>query len=244
MDVIYMSRPGQRHEELRHSLRSVEANLPEAKVWVAGHLPRWCSDSVLHIPARHDPIADKFTNARSVLVAAMAADGPSERVILMHDDMFITEPMTDIPVLHRGSGAGFERYLNTHHAPSSYSSAAAHTHRWLERQGIPADEVYSYSLHVPMPMVRADVLAAIGRLPRSRYPWHLRTVYGCLAGIGGEEVDRDCKVYRMNGTRVTGPPSYPYPFVSTSDRTFASGGIGHWLRSRFSQPCRYETPTK
>lgn len=240
-----MSRPGQQHNELRYSLRSIADNLPHARVWIAGVRPRWCSEEVGHVRAKHDPTADKYTNAAAVLRAAMEADGLSDTVILMHDDMFLTAPLAgEVPLLHRGTGAEFERHLRKYYAPSSYTAAATHTHRWLERQGVPPQEVLSYSLHVPMPMHRESALESLARLPRGRYPWQLRTVYGTLARIGGEYVTRDCKVHRVTGPAAECPPPFPYPYVSTSDRSFISGTAGAWLRATYALPCRYETPER
>lgn len=238
MDVVYAVRPGDKNEELRHSLRSLAACLPHGRVWMVGHKPAWVSDEVWHIPVAHDPKANKYVNARAVAVAAVTADGPSDDALLMHDDMFFTAPMESMPLLHRGTGAEFEKFLRRRHSPSSYSAGAAHTHAWLRRLGLADEEVVSYSHHCPLPVHRPDAAAVFADLPPTKFPWHLRTIYGSLCRIGGEYVERDCKVNSISPSRALLP--FPYPLVSTSDRTFSAGGIGKYLRQAYALPCRYE----
>jgi hypothetical protein len=49
-DLVYVVREGDRNNELRHSLRSVVANVPHRLVWIAGYKPGWVSDLVGYIP--------------------------------------------------------------------------------------------------------------------------------------------------------------------------------------------------
>ncbi len=54
-DVVYVVRPGDKNEELRYSIRSVIANLPHRKVWIAGYKPTWLSDDLGYIKVQTKP---------------------------------------------------------------------------------------------------------------------------------------------------------------------------------------------
>lgn len=98
MDVVYYVRPGERNEELRYSLRSLQ-NMPHERVWLVGHKPAWVT-GVEHIPNRSNGSSPQH-NATSHLLAACDAV-PAERFVVFNDDFYVMEPIEHIPALHAG----------------------------------------------------------------------------------------------------------------------------------------------
>lgn len=239
MDIVFPVRPGDANEELRYSLRSICANLPHRRVWLAGHRPPWVADSVGWIPTRQVPGA-KWANARKNRLAAARHPDVADRFVLFNDDMFVISPLPGgVPVLHRGPvaevAAGYRR--RGIHVGSGglgeYVRGMLDTAAWLQARGV-ADPV-SYELHLPMPMPKVGLADAIvgARAAGLAMP-HIRTIVGNLQGLGGERA-RDVKI-----TDRRTVPGDGDRFVSTTDGTFANGAVGAWLRERFPDPCRYE----
>jgi hypothetical protein len=102
----------------------------------------------------------------------------------------------------------------------------------------------AYSLHVPMVVnkhVMRNCLLATGLdKPHDRPDYHMRTIYGNVARVGGAK-HRDPKV-QTTGHYTQYRPGFP--FASTSDRAFAGGYIGKFIKAQFPDPSPYEHPTK
>ncbi len=239
-DLLYIVRPGDDNEELKYSLRSVAANLPHGRIFIAGHTPAWVT-GVVSVPTdqteRLFTLRQKFARCRGNLLAGISHQEIGEDVLLFNDDFFITERISEVPVLHYGTLSDFMGYFRRESKiTSSYMLAEQYTHQWLQQYhgiGVPL----SYSLHVPLPVKRdlfREILTALpGAIPGTSLPPHVRTVYGNLAGLGGRK-SPDVKVLRRTLSRPLSKP-----FSSTSDRTFVMGA-GSVLRSMFNTPCQYE----
>lgn len=258
-DLLYVVREGDHNPELRHSLRSVCANLPHERVWIGGYKPSWVSDEVGYIPVPQGPVTfrdswqTKFTNTRINLAASLRHPDMSEDVVLFNDDFYVTEPINEVPVLTYGNLDYFLTYFRaTMKVPSRYVLAEEETMQWCEEQGFA--QLLSYALHVPMPINRTMMRETLERLPllgKNEMQLHVRTAYGNMHAIGGERI-ADVKVepgtpgrrHRLNGVYIDGNQTtnrtLPKPFASSNDRTFASYAIGRWIRAMFPDPCRYE----
>lgn len=236
---MFPVRPGDANEELRYSLRSICANLPHRRVWLAGHRPPWVADSVGWIPTRQVPGA-KWANARKNRLAACRHPEVAERFVLFNDDMFVIAALPDgVPVLHRGRVADVaadyrRRGIRVGSSGlGDYLRGLLDTAAWLQTRGV-ADPV-SYELHLPMPMPKTGLADAIqGARATGLVIPHIRTIVGNLQGLGGERA-RDVKI-----TDLQSVPAVGASFVSTTDGSFANGAVGAWLRERFPDPCRYE----
>lgn len=230
MDVVYLVRPGEANEELRHSLRSLK-NLPHDTVWIAGYRPTWCTAN--HIPT--DQADTKHVNALRNLRAALGHPGVSQRFILFNDDFFVTQPLDKPPVLHTGRVIDvLTRYKTRHPRGSSYITAMEATFEYLVNLGFRYP--LSYDNHTPMVFdktllarVLDDAMKAGMDVPR----FHYRTAYGNLMGVGGTQY-RDAKVYDTHTAQVN------TPYTSTHDRSFGRGRIGVRLRAMFPDPSPYE----
>ena len=227
-DVVYRLKPSRRNEELRYSLRSL-ANLPHGRVWTVGTTrPTWVAEDVGHIPSPERP-GTKWKNIVAALQGACAAAEVSSVFVLIDDDMFVMQPLEEMPVLHRGPLEGVGGYKGT----STYNRGIRETEDLLRELG--CTDFLSYELHLPLPIVKARMGEALeiaqARRPKIRC-LHSRTLYGNLWHIGGVQVP-DCKVF--------GKQDYDgRTFVSTSDSSFANAPIGKYVRARFPEPCIYE----
>jgi hypothetical protein len=94
----------------------------------------------------------------------------------------------------------------------------------------------SYELHVPLPVDKTGMLDALG-LGRHLDVVHKRTLYGNLAGLGGQQIP-DVKILHR-GPRGYGPNSL---FLSTMPDAFVNGHVGRFIRAAFPDPSPYEKP--
>lgn len=230
MDVVYVVRPGDRNEELRYSLRSLAAHLPNAEVWIAGFHPAWVT-GVNHIPTQQRS-GTKWKNSTENVAAACSHPGVADRFLLFNDDMFVMAPMATVPTMHRGP---VDQVATEYDALGSgrYLQGMRDTARLLAQLGHP--HPLSYELHVPLRVEKAVMAHALEVGMAAGIPvLHKRTLYGNLARLGGVEV-RDVKVCKG---RPDWSPSWP--FLSTDDTEFANGEVGAHIRDRFPEPCRYE----
>lgn len=225
MDVVYVVGPWDDNEELRYSLRSLAAHVPHDRVWLAGHRPPWVT-GVGHIPV--SPATSRFASSTANLLAACTHPDVSEEFAYFNDDFFALTPVTGIPAMHRGRVA--DVVAATLHSP--YRLGAIATARLL-RQRYGVRDPLSYELHLPMPVRKDGMIAAI-EAGKDLPVLHKRTAYGNLVRLGGEQVP-DCKIKDLH----TGIPDGA-TWVSTTDRSFARGQVGVDIRARFPDPCRYE----
>lgn len=221
-DVVYVLR--ETHDdnaELRWSLRSL-VNVPHGQVWIVGHLPKWAT-GVNHLPRAQDG-RSKYDIQRRHMAKACRTGGVSDMFYLFNDDFFVVAPVARVPVWHRGP------MLQVHQQSgrSRWLSGIRETAQLLRKWGI--EDPLSYELHVPMPVAKAAMDDALGRIPTVRHGVQMRSVYGNVAGIGGVLAE-DVKNRAL---------SAGCPFVSTSDRSWSEHRIGADVRALFPEPGRYE----
>lgn len=231
MDVVYVVKRDTRNDELRYSLRSLAAHLPHGRVWVAGFCPPWTAG------ARHIDVAQdgtKYRNSTANLRAACEHPDVSDPFLFMNDDFFVMAPVAgDIPTLHRGPVAAVANYYRKRYGPSRpYLRGMVATAELLVRHG--HHDPLSYELHIPMVIHKAAMVAALD-LGADVAVLHKRTLYGNLAGVGGDQVD-DVKV---RGFHDQWDPSWP--FLSTSRSAFCRYRVGRHIRTTFAAPGPYET---
>lgn len=223
MDVLYVCRAG-RNEELRYALRSL-ANLPHDRVWIAGGWPEWVQGCET-VPVKR--VSSKYHSSTANLRAALEA-GVSDEFVFMNDDLFLMEPIAEVPVLHLGP---IEQVASKHQT-HSYSRKMRLLADWLKSQGHP--EPLCYEVHAPMVMSRTGMLEVLDLpAPAEAVMTHKRTLYGNHFEVGGTQT-RDFKAGRMSDEWAKGRP-----FLSTSDHVFAKGDIGRYIRETFPEPGPYE----
>ena len=126
-DIVYVVRAADKNEELRYSLRSL-ANLPHAKVWIAGYCPSWVQGvGVIPVKSR----THGHQHAKASLRAACEHPEVSDEFVYMNDDFFVMQPLDELPVMHRGTVADMVR---NRRMATSYTSS-------LEKVREPFDEI-------------------------------------------------------------------------------------------------------
>lgn len=235
LDLLYIVRPGDDNEELRHSLRSVAANLPHRSVWVAGHCPVWVRN-VERLEL--EPLEDKFENQRQSLAAALARPGLSDPFVLMNDDMFVTQPLERLPVWHLGPLATLiadlrSRAPGSRFARNSWRRGLAHTEALMHGWGYENPD--AYEAHVPLPFDKMRLAQVLEDAPRDSQN---ALLWGCAYDACGAVPGVEMPNAKVSDT--IREPSREHPFVSTSDKSFAIGAVGIVLRKWLPEPCQYE----
>lgn len=228
MDVVIPVRAGDANPELRTALRCLEANYPaHGDIWIVGHCPAWLIN-VNHIPGNQYPGINNRNVYANVLCAAEHPDIPGKFVVF-NDDFMVTEPVDGFPVWHHGPLA--EQCEPIRRKPKTWwHRSLLLTLETLQHAGY--ENPTSYEIHCPLPVsskqVMADALREFAHVHRHGIPAQWRTVFGNLAGIGGER-HGDCKARHKGGPVLK-------PFHSTSDGSF------RWYKAFFDK--NYPTPSR
>lgn len=230
LPVVYPVRPGDANEELRFSLRTLQANYPDhGPVWIVGYKPNWVTN-VEFIPGNSYGAPHWNHNVyRNILAAAEHPDIPDE-FLVMNDDFFITQPVADIPIQYWGSLV--KQCSGIRNKPTTWwHRSLLFTLDTLQHDGYP--NPISYEIHCPLPVNKANMAGALRRfvgVHQNGIPVQWRTVYGVLNTIGGTQA-KDCKARHRGGPILK-------PFHSTADASF------RFYRPHFQQhypkPSRYE----
>ena len=241
-DVVYVVRPGDDNEELRHSLRSVteHASSITRNVWIVGSVPSWVK-GVKTIPLV--PQDDKFLNQRQSLHAIAARPEISDHFVLFNDDMFIVEPLSEWKTWnlytfedHFGGPVG-----NVDKDSNEWLHAVWMTYKWMQGKGF-ADPLY-YENHTPLLFSRSKLAEVLAEYPPAR-PFVVNGVYE-IAGAGGEgDVGGNVKLH-IPGEATTADvvemiQANAMPYMSTEDKTSWLSAPGDYVRQMFPTPCKFE----
>ena len=226
MDVVYPVRPGDSNEELRFSLRSL-SNLIHGDVWIVGYKPSWVTN-VEFIEGNLGPTG--HANVYQNILLACRHPDVSENLIVMNDDFFITEPISEIPDSYRST---LQQHLDL---PKVRSARQSWWHKSLVTtqvclSAVGYDDPLSYELHVPMPVNKTLMRETLERFdqvaPANPPQW--RTLYGALHITDPVRLP-DSKAFRAGAVGK--------PYHSTTDLS--------WPRYRtqfaalFPEPSAYE----
>ena len=204
MDYVYICRSGD-NDELRYSLRSIEENMPEGRVWVIGHRPVWYIGDFVPV----NDIGGKFDNIKNCIKIASEHEEISDNFILMNDDFFALKKIDNMPVFHGGLLKDkIEKYKEQMMSPK-YIKLLELTYKQLLANNI-ADPI-DYDIHVPIVMNKEKLSQSI---PIAYFP---RSAYGNFADIGGTKIT-DVKVY--GSVKIKNDDAFD--FLSTEDRSFIS----------------------
>ena len=228
-DLVYPVRQGpvDSYNELRYSLRSAQVNLDLGEVWVLGSAPRWAT-GINHMRVPQN--ASKYVNVRRLIKQACLSEHVSDPFILMNDDIFFLKPQR-LDALRLMHGGPLRQYLDLHGRHDAYARGGRKTVELLAQRGY--ENPLNWGLHVPLLIHKEHMLAALDLVGESVVPWHLRSIYGNLAGLQGEK-HRDVKI--MSGADIGGT----WPYVSTSDISFRTRQVGARIRALFPTASRFE----
>ena len=228
-DVLYVVRPGDDNDELRHSLRSVEANVPHRKVWVAGHCPWWVKNvEAIELP----PLEDRFDNQHQSLTAAVNHPDLADEFYYFNDDIYAVERFDGLlPALHLGPLADYIDWLR--------AIGKRHTSEWLagmvemldllRAQGV--NDPLCYENHAPHRFRKADMQ----RFVQMRTRHFLPAQFYPLSGLPDGTRAVDAKSGKLGD-----PLAAQMPFLSSDDSDWEHSRIGEFVREMFPTPCFYE----
>lgn len=228
MDIVYPVRPGETNNELRYSLRSLEANYPDhGTVWVVGFKPSWLTGVGF---IKGNPTGNPQTNVYANVLAAMRHPDVADDVVVFNDDFFVTAPIDSVTTLYRGTLDEHLALPRLRTSTSWWKESLTVTKVCLQSVGVA--NPLSYELHVPMPckkqLMRETLEWFAGVTPANPPQW--RSLYGNLH-VETPTRMKDCKAF-SNG-RVH------EPFHSTTDTSWRHFKAA--LSARFPDPSRYET---
>lgn len=225
MQAVYMVRPGDDNDELRFSLRSIEANCPwVSEVVTVGHRPRWCRPD-LHLEVAADG-RSKYQQVRHQVEVVLGHLEISRRWSLWNDDFFCLAPATEPPNWHMGPIEATCRSWR----PGAYRGLMAATLRLLRSEGCPT--TWLYATHTPMEIESEALGAALDVEARHGARTLTRSLYGNLAQLGGLEVD-DVKLTNHHDL-----PDFDRTWLSTGDVTWFF--VAREMARRFPRRSRWE----
>jgi hypothetical protein len=226
MDIVYVCRPGD-NEELRYSIRSVVKNMPHDNIWLIGNKPKWYEGNFLSVP----DTSNKYENIRNAIKSVSINSDISDDFVLMNDDFFVMNPLSEIPVFHGGLLIDKINDYITLVGMTRYVKLLMNTHRFLTNYGIknPLD----YDIHTPIQMNKANLTKIIHK---KHFP---RSMYGNIFNIGGTEI-KDVKIYPNTSNLYSKSYSIDtsIPYLSTLDSSFK--GVFALLYGMFSNKTEYE----
>jgi len=230
MDYVYIYREGP-GDELRYSIRSLAKNAPEGRVWLVGGKPEWFNGP--HIPVK--AVGGKFKNISECYFVIARCEEISESYVLMNDDFFVMDKISEIPTLHGGSLKDKISDYISMLGPTMYATILGRALTFLKKKKI--NEPLDYDIHVPMVINRHEFLELVPRDTMAP-----RSIYGNMANVGGKQI-KDVKTYN-NPNYIK--RSYEYdvvnsPYISTDDDTFEEL-FNQTLKDMFPEPSKYEYP--
>jgi len=235
-DAVYVCRPGE-NPELRVSLRSLAENAGGIyrNVWVVGTVLPWLRN-VRALPLT--PLEDKFENQRRSLAAVVNHPDLSERFVLLNDDHFITQPITEWRTYHLGTVFGFLSQLFLNNAEETnlneWAHAVLNTALWTQQTADIA-EPYCYECHAPLLFDKHKVAEALDAYPTDGY-FAIGETYPITGAAGEGEVGCNTKVGDAGARGMLIVLGSGSPYVSTEDAVFEFGVVGNWLREMFPDP--------
>lgn len=210
MDFVYICRSG-KNEELRYSIRSVLNSFPDSTIWVVGGKPDWYCGKYIEISQDKNT----YTNAVNNLKAICNSMEIDEDFIIMNDDFFIINKISDIKYFYGGTLLEKILLYKDLTGSSSYIDKLSTTLNKLKRYGV--DQPLDYELHVPFPINKQNLHKILNKNDKLLY----RSFYGNMFNVGGLKIE-DVKVYDRTGLIKK---SFDYKkthtdFLSTTDSSF------------------------
>ena len=230
MDIVYINKPGDDNEELRHSLRSL-SNLPHDSVWIAGHCPDWVR-GVGRLEL--EPLPDKWENINASTRAVCSDDRISDDFILFNDDHFVVAPVDKLPVWHLGRLSRLialleGRGLQDNSWLDGLRATAAQMAAWGYKNPM------AYEAHIPLAFNRRRLAWMLDNATHKPFlPGAAYSATGFATGRVGDNVK--C----VDGQELLTNIMQGFPLLSTEDYAFASGPVGEYVRNLFPNPGPYE----
>lgn len=233
MDIVYLVKNCQTNEELVYSLRSL-VNIPHDKVFVVGGCPSELDASkIIHIPIVQS--GNKYKNTTNSLRYICQDSRVSDDFVLMNDDFFILEPITD-PVKELNLCRGTIREVldemrKRHNFDGQYMIGMNQMDIYLKDLGY--KEPLSYELHIPF-IINKNKFLRLFSLPNleSIKVLHKRSLYGNMYLKDSKKI-KDVKIYRDFFVPIGSDK-----FLSTEDISFPR--VKNYLKKLFPNKSDFE----
>lgn len=234
MDIVIPLKRSIFNEELRFALRSIDQNMPHDKLWLAGYKPFWASRQVSYIPV-DNVIGHKFKKTANNIRAACLNEKVSDDFLLFNDDFFVMKPVKEFKNMYWDKLINRLNKLKRENADAVYTAGMERTYNLLLELG--HSDPLDYGLHIPMIINKhkwLEMWQQLRKLNPNGDPIHLRSFYGNINKLGGEQMD-DVKIYEFDQE-----PTGEETFLSSNDQTFKEGKIGEYVRKMFKERSIYE----
>jgi hypothetical protein len=241
-DLVYPVKPTEDDcAELRYSLRSIAANAAGLfrKVWIVGSgLPAWLTNVETIDAGSPD---GRNADVRAKITAAVHDRRVATRIVILADDNFLVEPITEWAAFHMGPTTKYLERLGRlktplHTGNSGWVRAVAATAAWMADRG--HGDILCRQGHRPLLWDRRALAEAIDAYPADQ-PMDYLGFYD-IAGAAGEG-------RRGVNAKVTVADNFQHrldalnvPWLSSNDRSFREGMIGGYIRGMFREPSPYE----
>jgi hypothetical protein len=174
---------------------------------MVGYKPPWVT-GVEYIEGGNSAVAARANLYNNILLACRHP-GMSDDICVTNDDIMLTSPLAEIPVLFRGPlREQWNATVKRAGGKGWWQESLSATMNALAVEG--HQNPISYELHTPFPCNRYAMAETLERFagvtPRNPPQW--RTLYGNMHRIGGQ-MWPDCKALRPGPLR--------HPFHSTDD---------------------------
>lgn len=227
-DVIYILAEGAAdYEELRYSLRSIDANMTHADVWFYGGVPKGLVPD--HAVRFHQAGASKWEKVRNTLYAICKDENVPARFWLFNDDFYIMQRINSTKAIRNETLRDhYEAVEKVHGGRTAYSKALRRCEQVLEAKGLPT---LDYAVHTPMLIDKDKALEVLEAFPDCPM---FRSLYGNYCELEGVH-QGDVKISDIN--KSMDPEAV---LLSTSNKAFKFGKVGKQIKEAFPDICRYE----
>ena len=227
-DIVYILKEGINSEELKQSLRSVEALFPHRKIWFVGGQPKDLKPDAA-LPHKQSGLT-KWSRVKSSFRQIMDSDEISENFFLFNDDFFVLKrPRFEFINFAYGTlDKRIKDLENNLSNPSSYSVSLRKLNNKLKEKNY---DTINFALHLPMLLNKEMVKKTFTVFPGNTM---FRSAYGNINEIP-YMYHKDVKIYDNFST-----PERDWDFVSTTEESFKKGEVGKYIRNIFDKPSKYE----
>lgn len=232
-DIVYFVKDCPVNEELRYSLRSVEAYWPYNKVWFCGGCPDGIEPDYYMRVAQQG--VDKWSKVRNMIRKVCENDEITENFWLFNDDFFILQPFkVGMKPHYNGELEPYIDRIEKKHGgvPDDYTNRLREAMKTLRRR---KRTTLNYEVHKPMLINRKKALEVLDLFPETPA---FRSLYGNYLRIGGtDRHDMKLKVLKFAKMDIV---KKEWDYLSSDDESFAKGEVGEFIRSKFNKPSRFE----
>lgn len=232
-DVVYYFQ-GERSEELKYSIRSVEKNISYNRIFLVGDKPKWFKETrnSIYIESKNLNIQKYGLGSVSILHLKnlIKSDKCPENFLLFNDDFFVLRKINNWVDYYRNDIDYNQKALLNY----AY-------HKKTIRSLSLTVEKKKYNLHIPI-LINKEKFEELYNIwsKLDNHDIDFRTLYGNMFIKTNNQI-ADCKIgSNEKQNKIIYENLKNLDFVSTSDDSFKNGEIGKILRKMFNMPSSIE----